>query len=383
MAILSAISIRGSVGYRAKNDSTDVRTIQTRLNALMKPPRAQLTVDGRSGPKTEQMIFDFQKVVVRMGRPDAVVDPGGATLRALNDPSSESKWAQASAPPPSTPAPSQPGGITVRYPANASPIEKQTIDLLAQSAAASGDPAAMQVLDMMTQDEWYKHFKNALNGIGAAQWASEFGYAIKGMKNVGMTTQDILWLFKTIANSPLKDGKAFSQFFAMMKGRPELAGAVGRLKKGGNVLNVAAVIFCAIEVVNHFNAGRPGAALAEIYGTTMQMALPWAGAIDAVQSVAEAYAPGLKSSPAAAYFFRLLNAINPIGCGKTAVDAVTTIIETAIVSHQKGTFDTSKLELLVSRMKNTPMNVFVGWGETLGDYMGDKFGDFYYEHFLK
>ena len=111
--------------------------------------------------------------------------------------------------------------------------------------------------------------------------------------------------------------------------------------------------------------------------------MPWAGFVDAIQSVSFAYAPGLQGRPAVNYFFRLLNAINPIGAGKTAVDSVTTIIEVAIISFQKGSFASGKLELLVGRMKSTPMNVFVDWGETLGDYMGDKFGDFYYEHFLK
>lgn len=379
---LTPISIRGSVGWKGQNMSADVMAVQKRLNELMKAPRVALAVDGRSGPKTEAMILDFQKSAMGNPRGDAKVDPGGATLKALNDAMSANKWA-ASTPPPAPSPVLTPGGPVpaVIYPVNSTPNEKQTIDLLAKSAQASGDKLAFEVLNLIVQADNYGHFKNALNAVGAAQWAAEFGQAVKGMRNFGMDARYVMWVFKEFAK--YKDAKGLSELLGAMKGRPELAGTVGKLSKLGSALNVAAVAFCAMEVVNHLDAGRPGAAMAEIYGTVMQIAIPWAGAIDAVQGVAYAYAPGLKGSPAIAYFFRLLNAINPIGAGKTAVDSVFTIIETAYISFKKGTFDSSKLELLVARMKKTPMNVFVGWGEVLGDYMGDKFGDFYYEHFLK
>ena len=382
MPISSSISIRGSVGWKAKNDLADVRIIQTRLNELMKSPRVKLVVDGRSGPKTEAMILDFQKVVMNNPRGDAKVDPGGATLRALNDAASEGKWSL------SSPAPVAPvlgggsgGSSSVSYPPMASPMEKLTIDLLTKSAQASGDKLPMEVLNLMLQADSYNHFKNLMNAIGAAQWASDFGVAVKGMRNFGMDAKYILWVFKEFAK--YKDGKGLSDLLALMKARPELGGAVSKLNKLGSLMNVAAVLFCVVEVVNHMQAGRLGAALAEIYGSFMQIAVPWAGFVDAIQSVTYAYAPGLEGKPGINYFFRLVNAINPIGAGKTAVDAAGTLIETAVVSYQKGSFDQSRLEMLVKRMKSTPMSVFVGWGEALGDYMGDKYGDFYYEHFLK
>jgi hypothetical protein len=387
MPISSSISIRGSVGQLGRNDPADVRTIQTRLNQLMKPPRQQLVVDGRSGPKTIGMISDFQKTVQGTPRPDGRVDPNGQTLRALNDPGSEAKWAGASLPPGGAPvAPPLPGGGggaggDIVYPPGITARERETLEIMARSAQATRDRLPVEVLNKIVNAAAYGHFKNAMNAVGAAQWAGEFGQAVLGMKNLGLTAEEIFVIFRQFASA--RNAQGLSQLLTMMKGRPELASAMGKLSKLGTALNVAAVFFAAIEIANHVQAGRIGAAWAEIYGTVMQIAVPWAGLVDAVQGIAYAYAPGLKGSPSVAYFFRLLNAVNPIGAGKTAVDALGTLIETAIVSYKRGTFDASRMNMLVERMKQTPMSVFVEWGDALGDYMGDRFGDFYYEHFLK
>src|SRR4051812_18798172 len=75
MAILKSISIVGSVGRGGRNLPADVKTIQARLNELMGTSRQPLAVDGLNGPKTEGMIADFQRAVVKFQWPDARVDP--------------------------------------------------------------------------------------------------------------------------------------------------------------------------------------------------------------------------------------------------------------------------------------------------------------------
>lgn len=45
---------------------------------------APLEVDGKCGPVTTDLIQEFQKRVVGMSTPDGRVDPGGTTLRQLN-----------------------------------------------------------------------------------------------------------------------------------------------------------------------------------------------------------------------------------------------------------------------------------------------------------
>lgn len=98
MPINSSIQINSSVGLHGRNIQSDVKTIQTRLNELMGPSRSHLKVDGKAGRNTRNMIYDFQKNVVGLRSPDSRVDPVGKTIRALNDPSSESKWRRMSVP---------------------------------------------------------------------------------------------------------------------------------------------------------------------------------------------------------------------------------------------------------------------------------------------
>ncbi len=92
MAILISVLIVGSVGRGGRNLPADVKTIQARLNELMGASRQPLAVDGLNGPKTEAMIADFQKSVVRVQWPDSRVDPNQKTIAALNDPNSATIW---------------------------------------------------------------------------------------------------------------------------------------------------------------------------------------------------------------------------------------------------------------------------------------------------
>lgn len=103
MFIHSSISISFPVGRGGKNQSNDVRTIQTRLNELMGNSRKHLRVDGLSGPKTEGMIADFQESVLKFQWPDSRVDPNGRSIAALNKSGSATTWR-------STPPPAHLGG---------------------------------------------------------------------------------------------------------------------------------------------------------------------------------------------------------------------------------------------------------------------------------
>lgn len=387
MPIYASINVRSSVGRGGRNDPTDVRAIQTRLNELMKPPRVPLTVDGRSGPKTEGMIADFQRVVLGRPAPDARVDPMGATLRALNDPASEGAWARMSmAPSGPPPIASMPGtggasGRNLTMPPGISAGERLALENLAAAARAQSDQIYWTVLDSVVQHRNYGHFKNTMNAIGAAQYSGEFINAIRGMREIGLTADDILWVFQQFAVA--RNGRGLANFLEMMKGRPTLGASVGRLAKLGKAMNVAAVVFCVAEVANHIDAGRYGPAAAEIYGTAMQIAIPWAGLIDAIQGLTFAYVPSLQGNAGAHMFFRMLNALNPIGMGKTGVDAIVTLIDAAFRGVREGRFPMNALEQFTVRVKSTPMRIFAEWGESLGDWAADRWGQAFYERFLR
>ena len=78
-------NITGSVGRGGRNfPANDVITVQYLLNcvpAAQGGPSKELMVDGAAGPKTIAAIESFQRR--HGGVADGRVDPGGATLRAL------------------------------------------------------------------------------------------------------------------------------------------------------------------------------------------------------------------------------------------------------------------------------------------------------------
>lgn len=87
-----SVTISRAVGrvpsnVRDANLSVDVVAVQKLLNAHKKKQgvTSLLREDGRIGPNTIRAIEEFQRHVVRMSSPDGRVDPGGATLRKLND----------------------------------------------------------------------------------------------------------------------------------------------------------------------------------------------------------------------------------------------------------------------------------------------------------
>lgn len=75
-----------SVGRGGVNGRNDTLIVQKLLNDSMKmtPGFRPLTVDGITGPKTIAAIDSYQRNVLRWGRTDGRVDPGGQTLQALN-----------------------------------------------------------------------------------------------------------------------------------------------------------------------------------------------------------------------------------------------------------------------------------------------------------
>jgi peptidoglycan L-alanyl-D-glutamate endopeptidase CwlK len=86
----AGITISASVGRDGDNRKADTRKIQKALNQAI--PKSPLIVDGDCGAKTIKRIERFQSAYMR--RPDGRIDPGGRSLRRLNQaaPSLQSEW---------------------------------------------------------------------------------------------------------------------------------------------------------------------------------------------------------------------------------------------------------------------------------------------------
>ncbi len=88
--------ISKSVGKGGKNEEADVKIVQELLNKFTKlGGYSKLDEDGKVGDKTLAAIAAFQQKVVKMAHPDKLVNPGGPTIKKLNEsPSSVAKEAK-------------------------------------------------------------------------------------------------------------------------------------------------------------------------------------------------------------------------------------------------------------------------------------------------
>ena len=103
------LRLSGPVGERQPNKSADVMAVQSLLNRnihLLTPYRF-VDESGRYDELTRDLVMEFQRRVVKLKQPDAVIGPNGPTWRALN-----SHTASTTAPPPAPKTSAPAGGLT-------------------------------------------------------------------------------------------------------------------------------------------------------------------------------------------------------------------------------------------------------------------------------
>ena len=111
-------------------------------------------------------------------------------------------------------------------------------------------------------------------------------------------------------------------------------------------------------------------------------AVPWGGFLNAMQEMLYAANPSAANDPRFGTAFRYLLAIDPIGAGKTAIDTGVTFTELLIKSIFGGQVKGNEVNELIERMRNSPMRFWVEIGESSGEWMGNKFGDWWYRNVL-
>lgn len=81
------VTLSESVGLDGKNLPQDSKAVQQLLNENRNriPGAREIRIDGVIGPRTIGLIWDFQVNVLKFIKPDGRVDPGGKTIKALND----------------------------------------------------------------------------------------------------------------------------------------------------------------------------------------------------------------------------------------------------------------------------------------------------------
>lgn len=352
MPINSSIGIRGSVGQGGRNNMQDVMVIQQRLNDLMHSPRVPLKMDGRSGPKTEGMIRDFQKVVLGMTHPDGRVDPMGQTLRALNDPSSEGKWARMSF----QFTPSAPERLDTMFSPTAT--AERAASLLQQEALITNATSTFDEIRRGLIDTGFPPFKSFLGSVTKVEEARALLGAWKILRGFGFSPAEAAEFYNGLSKMKPDHAKTFLALAA----KPGSKVAAG-LSKLSNVAGKAALAVTLIEVADKFQQGDYLYGASEMYKQYMSKAIPWAGGIEALQSIVEGVLPG---NAKVGMVFKTLRACDPIGLGAVGVDAVGTLSLGVVHMIQTGQIDEARLNRLVDRMKSGPAAFFAHMGERLG-----------------
>ena len=349
--INSCIGISGSVGRFGKNEMFDVKTVQTRLNALMGSSRKTLAVDGKIGSKTIGTIKDFQASVVRLRCPDGRVDPDNRTIRALNDPNSASIWQRMCIPPQANPI--SVANDTARDD-RLSPAEK----LLATEAAKLGESDAFDEFRRELIDKSFPDMKKFLGSIGRAEDARKVIAAWSQLRKWGFATSEARDVMKAITGMK---GRQFGALDAIGSPTSKFGRFFGSV---GSKAGMAGNIITMIEVADKFEQGDYLYGTSELYKHFMGKAIPWAGMVEGLQSLVEAIAPGsVKNSRV----FKVIRACDPIGLGASGVDSMTTLVLGTVHLIQTGNIDMARLSRLVDRMKQGPTKVFAEMGEDLGD----------------
>lgn len=377
MPIHSSIYIKGSVGRGGRNDRADVAAIQRRLNDLMNPPRKMLAVDGRSGPMTEAMIADFQSGVLNLRRPDRRVDPMGKTIRALNDPASANVWARMSigAPALGNEADERPDPRA----AGLDDMQRSRLEALYEKARELGLDHASAALDDLIENE-VAVLKNILNAQGVVQYTVEFLQGLANLRRLEFTARDIAQMFRLRAMYRTLTVDQLIQSCRELGKAPHLDGAWSRI---GDRATALGFVIATVEAFNHFRHGRIGAGMAEIWGAGMSAKVPWAGALNAMQSIGYTIFPSMIGNPKIKMVFTVLNAIDPVGASQSGVEAYWTVSQTFGEWIWTGKLNWSNLEQFTDRLENSPMRLWSRMGNNIGDWLGENFGQWTYETFLK
>lgn len=386
MPIVMSISINGSVGARGRNQADDVRVVQRQLNGQMNPPRKLLTVDGKSGPKTESMIRDFQRSVCKFRTCDGRVDPGGKTLARLNDPASEGVWAGMSmAPANAQPKPTGGGNSGTEVPEPQLPQQSQTAFKNVYKAvhdrkALASDKKAESVVAAFLDHFVNNSLKDAktvhavLDLMNTALQNGKFLELARGLRILSdLNYGNPEAVCRSLADLARQQGTGKTMRALAAAGRNPSLGRV--LQSAGRVAAAVGILFCLIESWNHYNKGRYGAALKEIYKGVGALAVLPLAVVDAIVTAWQGLDPGIENRRDASVFFEILRHGNILDHGGNAIDAAATIIEVCVKAVVQGKMDWPTLDALVERMRSSSGKNFVELGEFLGDWYYDRLMD--------
>ncbi len=131
------------------------------------------------------------------------------------------------------------------------------------------------------------------------------------------------------------------------------------LKAAGDSRTALALFVAGVSIYNFCCDKEYGQAAATAYKTLIGIGVPWAGAIDSVQS----FMPAADAKNTV--MFKVLRACDPVGLGGAGIDSMIFGVQAMIEALQGKPFNDERLSQLVKRLKSGPTAIFAEFGEKI------------------
>lgn len=212
-----------------------------------------------------------------------------------------------------------------------------------------------------TKQPAINNFLSSLTTVDSAVKVALFFYRFRAW---GFSLEQASRILVFVAG--LKSTQALSIIEATLKGGERM----GKMLKVAGDFNTGATVFITgVQVAVLVRDGQYSQVAATIYKTWIGTAVPWGGAIDALQTVIEMFVPAFVQNNST--LFKVIRAVDPVGLGGIGIDTLVFFVQSAVEALKGKPFNDKRLGELVTRMKSGPTRVFAELGEEAGDALYD------------
>lgn len=229
-----------------------------------------------------------------------------------------------------------------------------------KNAQSSGVSAAQVTAFFRMLEENKGPLKTTLSVIKTADNAIKFAKFCYQLERWGYSVSEIVQVLVLAGSIQSSRFAAFMDYF--LRSGDRLSKLFAKTKGARNGLGYLLLV---VTVYTSLADKEYGQAAAKTYKFVMGKAIPWAGAIDTLQSFMPA--PTAQSNAV----FKIMRACDPIGLGGVAVDSFVVMVQSLIDAATGKPFDDKRLGQLVERMKSGPTRIFAELGERAGDALYD------------
>jgi hypothetical protein len=331
----------------ARNSPADVRVVQTLLRqaarARSDPGMDPRRIDGLiskspGGSDTVKAIEAFQRKVVRIARPDGVVEPNGRTMRELLLASQ---------------------GARGKLPANLDKfrdIAQETVLTLKTEGTVDSWTDFLETVEQVSSD-WDKVLFSITTG-DAVRTAARFWVHLRKW---GLTKSQINQLVRFMATGEGKWAGDWVERFVKYLGKSE-GGLEKVVGKAAKAVDVVSYLTALIRVVVAWDKGDYHMVAVEGYKVYAGK-IGWAAFVNGMQEFVSCILPDSAKSG----FWKYLRVVDIVGLGGVAIDSYGVLV-TCIWKRE---VDMARVTRLVERMNDSPAQIFAELGNNLGDAIYD------------